>query len=82
MGSDVSMAFTLLLTGMITVFAVLLLVYITGKLLIRFVNAFMPDAGTLKTGDEIDKKKVAVINAAVEVFTGGAGRVVKIERKK
>lgn len=83
MEADFSTAITLLLTGMITVFIVLLLVYVTGSLLIRFVNAFIPeitDAGSGKS--EIDKKKIAAINAAVEVFTKGTGTVTKIERKK
>ena len=73
------MAFNLLFTGMITVFAVLLLVYITGNLLIRFVNAFIP--GTVPGEEGIDKKKIAAINAAVEIVTQGKGKVTEIKKQ-
>ena len=73
------MAFNLLFIGMITVFAVLLLVYITGNLLIRFVNAYLP--GSMPGDEGIDKKKVAAINAAVEIVTQGKGEVTEIKKQ-
>ena len=76
---DYTMAFNLLFIGMITVFAVLLLVYITGNLLIRFVNAYLP--GSMPGDEGIDKKKVAAINAAVEIVTQGKGEVTEIKKQ-
>ncbi len=82
MGPELSTAFTLLLTGMITVFVVLLLVVATGKLLIRLVNAYFPEpVAVAGAKDQVDKRKIAAINAAVEIVTEGRGRVVEIKRK-
>ncbi len=61
---------------MITVFVVLLLVVITGRLLIRVVNG-------LENGSEqsnISSSKIAAITAAVAMITQGKGRITKIEK--
>ncbi len=81
MEPQISTALSLLLTGMITVFMVLLLVVITGNVLIRFVNAYLPEASVITaTPDRLDKRKIAAINAAVEHYTKGTGRVTRIEK--
>lgn len=81
MEAELSTALSLLLTGMITVFVVLLLVVATGKGLIRFVNTFFPETSSERIPDALSKSKIAAINAAVELVTEGRGRVTKIERK-
>ena len=81
MEPNFSTAFSLLLTGMITVFVVLSLVVLTGNLLIRIVNAFFPKPENIKQLETIDKRKIAAINAAVEMVTNGEGSVTKIEIK-
>ena len=80
MDPQLSTALSLLVTGMITVFVVLLLVVLTGNTLIRLVNLWAADGSG--SAQDIDLKKVAAINAAVEMVTEGRGRVTKIERKK
>lgn len=81
MESQITIAFSLLGIGMITVFAVLFLVVSSGSLLIRLVNKFTPDP-PLPVSSEIHPDEVAAITAAVEVFTLGKGRVTNIEKLK
>lgn len=81
MDADLSTAFALLFTGMITVFVVLFLVVVSGNVMIRLVNTFAPKVYA-EPVDQIDKKKVVAISAAVEIFTQGKGKVTKIEPKK
>lgn len=82
MTTTFSTAITLLLTGMITVFVVLLLVTITGNLLIRFVNHFFPtqDTPPTKAGKAINPAKLAAITAAVEIVTEGKGQISNIKK--
>jgi len=77
MSLDFSTALSLMAIGMITVFVVLLLVVITGKVLTRLVNWL--DKGTEQSG--IAPVKIAVISAAVEAFTDGKGHINKIEKE-
>lgn len=82
-------ALTLLAVGMITVFSVLFLVVLLGRLLVAVVNRFFPGTAAVSPAVElpgqkntaIDGRKVAAITAAVAHITGGRGRVTKIERK-
>ncbi|MEQ9231079.1 MAG: hypothetical protein RIF46_10385 [Cyclobacteriaceae bacterium] len=76
MTPEISSALTLLAIGMITVFVVLLLVVITGNILIRLVNRFVPESK-----DGISDKTLAVLTAAVESVTGGKGKITKIEKQ-
>jgi len=90
MSDGLSEALLILAVGMITVFAILAMVVITGQLLIRLTNRFVPDVRVMKparstasygkSNNSLDKKKIAAIMAAVEVVTGGRGRVRKIEK--
>ncbi len=75
MSTEISTALMLLAIGMITVFVVLLLVVLTGNLLIRLVNKL-----TSQVKSDVDNQTLAVITAAVEQFTGGQGRITKIEK--
>jgi len=92
MSDALSEALLILAVGMITVFAILAMVVVTGQLLIRITNRFAPDVRVVKparavartpygkASNAIEKKKIAAIMAAVEVATGGRGRVRKIEK--
>jgi oxaloacetate decarboxylase gamma subunit len=78
----------LMLVGMGTVFCVLALVVATGKVLILCVNRFQPgataavgDSGVPLSGDA-SGSKIAAITGAVDVITGGKGRITHIERLK
>lgn len=84
MTEELRMAFLLMGVGMITVFIVLLCVVIVGKLLISFVNRFVPLS---KTGtkqppltSKIEPAKIAAITSAVEIFTKGKGIIANITK--
>ena len=79
---ELNTALNLLFIGMITVFVVLLLVYGTGNLLIRVVNLLSTDKDDGPKHGEITNKEIAVLNAAVEAFTEGKGRITQIEKLK
>ena len=78
----------LLLVGMITVFIILSLVVLTGRILIRVINRYFSEEEKINYAykvpyiDEeiIARKKLAVLAAAVEVATGGKGRITEIKK--
>lgn len=82
-------AFSLLLVGMITVFLILYLVVLIGKLVVRLTNRYLA-VETLAVKKEIVKgkavpsnpAKIAAVIAAVEAVTGGKGKIESIEKKK
>ncbi|MEZ4982499.1 MAG: OadG family transporter subunit [Saprospiraceae bacterium] len=87
MDNNIQSALILLLVGMLSVFLILLLVVVTGNLLIRFVNRFATEPARVATGsakksnlNNTNYKTLAAISAAVEVVTGGKGRIEKIEK--
>jgi len=90
MGESVSTAVLVSMIGMVTVFVILGLVVLTGKILIYFVNAFFPIAETnapaptaFKTRTEknsFDKSTLAAIVTTIDTITHGKGKVSKIEK--
>lgn len=76
-------ALELMLTGMGTVFTILILVVLLGKLIVLVTNRFyvekdpVPVANTIKER-EISPQTLAAIVAAVEAVTGGKGNVASI----
>lgn len=83
---NLSEALELLVVGMTTVFAILLIVIYLGKALIALVNKYAPAeevgkktvlASAVQTVDATTK---SVIAAAVSQLTGGKGKVAKIEK--
>ncbi len=80
----------LMVVGMGTVFTVLVLVVIVAKVLVGVVNKYFPaqvkkvvkraQTQVSAVKDAIDKKKLAVISASVEILTKGKGTVVKVEK--
>ena len=78
-------ALLLMVVGMATVFAILLIVIYLGKLLISLVNKYAPEEQLpAKQGTQspvsIPRNIVAAITAAVNVVTQGQGKVAKIEK--
>lgn len=72
----------LLVVGMLTVFAILLIVIYGGKLLIKAVNAIAPEevASAKKkvmdtTPSAVDAPTMAILQEVVKQITGGKGRV-------
>ena len=85
--NDIYGALQLLVVGMLTVFAVLLIVIYLGKLLIWAVNKWAPEetvakkvAPAAKAIASIDANTKAIIDAAISQITGGKGRAAKIEK--
>lgn len=80
----------LMVVGMTTVFAILLIVIYLGKGLITLVNKYVPEevivkkqavtqAAAVQAGN-VSGKTTAAIVAAVSMVTGGQGKVTKIEK--
>ncbi|MEN7546756.1 OadG family protein [Rapidithrix thailandica] len=91
MQENLSNALMLLAVGMTTVFFILILVVIFGKLLVRAVNRFYPDETivakteksiNLQTTTSFDKKKLSAIVAAVDLATQGKGKITEIKEVK
>ena len=72
----------MLIVGMLTVFAILLIVIFGGKLLIKFVNMVAPEevasakkkVATTATG-VVDPSTMAILQEVVKQITGGKGRL-------
>ena len=78
-------ALLLMVVGMATVFAILLIVIYLGKLLISLVNKYAPEEQLpakqkLKSPVLIPEIFFPAITAAVNVVTQGKGKVAKIEK--
>lgn len=75
----------LMLIGMTTVFTILALVVLGGKLTIAFTNrikveeAVVPVRSTSGSGDS---RAIAAITAAVETVTSGRGKIEEIRKIK
>ena len=90
MSENLQTALTVLAVGMTTVFLILSLVVLTGKVLINIVNRFVPVAeiatsrraktALSKKDDKKENEKIAAIVAAVEAMTGGQGKIISIEK--
>ncbi|MCK9158915.1 MAG: OadG family protein [Bacteroidaceae bacterium] len=79
-------ALMLMVVGMTTVFVILLLVIGLGKVLIAFVNKYIPEEvvhvknKTVQSSPPAPANVMAAITAAVNVVTHGKGKVEKIEK--
>lgn len=70
----------LMIVGMCTVFAILLIVIFGGKLLINIVNRIAPEEVVAKKAavvpaGAVDASTMAVLQEVVKQLTGGRGRV-------
>ena len=81
---NLNFALLLMVVGMATVFAILLIVIYLGKWLISLVNKFAPEetvpAAAAGSQAPIPANIMAVITAAVSVVTHGKGKVAKVEK--
>lgn len=75
-------ALKLMLTGMSTVFFILIMVVVLGNIIIRITNKFAvaPVTHTSGSESEIEPSKLAAIISAVEITTLGKGKVTSIEK--
>jgi len=92
MPADFNTAILVMFVGMTTVFVILSLVVLSGRLLIRLVNRYAPELSVrqktvspliIPTAKEenISPSVLAAIVAAVENVTGGRGQIKEIEKK-
>lgn len=83
---NLSIGLQLLVVGMLTVFAILLIVIYGGKLLIKVVNAIAPEEvaqakkTVAQTARAVDAPTMAVLQEVVKQLTGGRGRVESAKR--
>ncbi|MFV0267473.1 MAG: OadG family protein [Draconibacterium sp.] len=76
-------AIQLMLTGMGTVFFILIMVVVLGNVIIRGTNTFAVvsnQPGEPSTSGGIEPAKLAAIVSAVDVVTRGKGKVFSVEK--
>lgn len=78
-------ALRLMLTGMSTVFFILIMVVVLGNIIIRVTNRFAVAAVESSTSatpsqKKINASKLAAIISAVEITTKGKGKVTSVEK--
>ena len=84
---NLNTALLLMVVGMATVFAILLIVIYLGKCLIALVNKYAPEevvpAKAAANGPApVPGNILAAISAAVTVVTQGKGKVAKVEKSE
>lgn len=75
----------LMLIGMTTVFTILALVVLGGKLTIAFTNRIKVEEAVIpvrSTSGSGDSRAIAAITAAVETVTSGRGKIEEIRKIK
>ena len=82
---NISLGLTLMAIGMVTVFAILLIVINLSKLLIKIVNRVAPEEEVLHKKPapqpaSVDELTMEIIRAAVAQVTGGKGTVQSVEK--
>lgn len=85
---NLGIGLTLMIVGMVTVFAILLIVINLSKLLIYVVNKVCPEetvqtkkaAPSAPKAAEIDATVMEIIKATVEKLTKGQGTVASVEK--
>jgi len=85
MSENYQTALMLMATGMITVFTILFLVIIVGKILIFVINRYFPeeiliDQPVFISSSVIEGKKISAIVTAIDLTTKGEARIEKIEK--
>ena len=76
---NLNIALLLMIVGMATVFAILLIVIYLGKGLIALVNKYAPEEAA-NASAAVPGNIMAAISAAVTVVTQGKGKVAKVEK--
>lgn len=82
---NLNIALLLMVVGMATVFAILLIVIYLGKAMIALVNKYVPEetpAAKKEGPAAIPANILAAINAAVAVVTHDKGKVTKVEKMR
>lgn len=84
---NLNLGLMLLVVGMVSVFVILLIVIGLSNLLITVVNKVAPEEVVVKKNASsqaapavIDPNTMAAIKGAVNIVTGGKGKVMKVEK--
>lgn len=83
---NIAFGLQLMIVGMLTVFAILLIVIYGGKLLIMAVNKFAPEEekspkkGAATPAIGIDATTMAILQETVRQITGGKGSVASAKK--
>lgn len=77
---NIGLGFQLMGIGMVTVFAILLIVIYGSSLLIRIINRIAPEEAPKVKKSAETAAPVAVLEAAVAQITGGKGHIVKVTK--
>lgn len=80
---NLGLGLTLMGVGMVTVFAILLIVIFGSQLLIKLINRIAPEAeipAKKQSAESADAGVRAVLDAAVAQLTGGKGRIVNVTK--
>ncbi|MDH5365917.1 MAG: OadG family protein [Cyclobacteriaceae bacterium] len=86
MTEEIQIGLTIMTVGMITVFSILGLVVLGGKLMIIIINKLAKEVSSSKSNvpqivtQQIDKTKISVLTSAVVAFTKGKGKIIKIRK--
>lgn len=83
MEKSITDAISIMLIGMATVFVILWLVVLIGKTLIRITNKYWPEIEITKPKSKIHispGREIAAIVTAVDIVTGGKGKVTQIKK--
>ncbi len=80
--ANIGLGFELMIVGMLTVFAILLIVIYGGKLLIVVCNKIFPAEAAVhhRSADEDFSSVRLVLEAAVNKITAGKGHITSIKK--
>jgi len=85
MSEGMEFGLTIMAVGMITVFSILGLVVLGGKIMILLINRFASEEekappNQSSGNQQIDNAKISVLAAAVATVTGGKGKITSIKK--
>ncbi|MDH5475064.1 MAG: OadG family transporter subunit [Cyclobacteriaceae bacterium] len=86
MSEEVQMGLTIMAVGMITVFAILGMVVLGGKIMIVLINKFAEETPVAASAhaqiatQAIENAKISVLASIVTVITKGKGKITKIKK--
>ena len=78
---NLGLGFLLMGVGMVTVFAILLIVIFGSRLIINIINRIAPEEvkAAVKAAGE-DASTMEILSAAVSQLTGGKGKIVNVTK--
>lgn len=84
MSEEIEFGLTIMAVGMITVFSILGLVILGGKVMILLINKFASEVPVSIANNivnqTINTTKISVLASAVAIATKGKGKITKIEK--